>query len=220
MRKPDVTTYHGFNARSVLQGRYPFADFGAYFSFIESCRGKLKRRHKYQDHRSHLHHICPRSRFPKHSEVPANIIKLTIAEHVHAHDLLSMAEPDLYVQPSFIWANMYYASKAARIGGRAAAAVNKARGTSVYSREIQLKGASAGGKVSGRMRVEDGTLARNRTRKHQCKALASAIARDPKHQSRAARIGNHKRYHVRRSITNPHCDLCRKRKAPRREAER
>ena len=201
-------TYHGFNTRSVLEGRYPFADFSDYLNFIESCKGKPKRRHKYQDRRTHSHHICPRAQFPEYIEEPANRIKLTIAEHVHAHDLLSMAEPELYVVPSFILAVAVNTVAKARHAGRVAAVVNKAKGTSVFSREIQVKGASAGGKVSGRMRVEDGTLARNRTREHQRKALASAIARDPKHQSRAARIGNHKRYHVSRSRVNPKCELC------------
>jgi hypothetical protein len=180
-----AVTYHG-RARSALERRYPFADLDDYLCWLDECRAK-----KTYQRKTHKHHVAPRAQFPELVDDPDNLIKLTVEQHVHAHDLLSMAIPDLYVTPSFIRANMHIASVAARIGGRAAAAVNKRKGTSVYSREIQLKGASAGGKVTGPLRLE--VLARYRTREHQRKA---------------AQIGNHKRYHVRRGRVSPKCGLC------------
>jgi hypothetical protein len=208
MRKPDVTTYHGFNARSVLEGRYPFADFSEYFRYLKACAAERSKPHRQflDPKRKYSHHICPRAQFPEFAGEPDNQIKITVEQHIHAHDLLSIAAPELYVAPSFIAACIRLKSahqrKALlaairknpdhqRHAGRCAAAVNKMNGT---LRAAQRKRSSAGGKVAGRRAVKSGQLARLRT---------------PKHQSAAGRAANHKRWHVKRSAVNPKCELCK-----------
>jgi hypothetical protein len=225
-----VTCHGEFDPQLVLSACYPWADLSDYFRELEELRVvALNRRHKRK--RTYLHHICPQAQFPEYADEPANQIRLTIAEHVHVHDLLSIAVPELYVVPSFIAAAAFRTRAECCRAGRAAAAVNKANGTSVYDPRIQMKGASAGGKVSGRNNVESGQLARNRTPEHQRKASKRSNEVQKKKglgfynrefQRKCAlagsRAGNHEYWHVRRRIVNPHCELCRKEKAPKLEA--
>jgi hypothetical protein len=75
---------------SILQERYPTAHLGAYFAFVESCRGT-----KQESGRTNEHHICPKKQFPEYEHDPDNLITLTIGDHAHAHKLLAAAVPEL-----------------------------------------------------------------------------------------------------------------------------
>jgi hypothetical protein len=207
-----ATTYHGFSARSVLEARYP--DLSDYFQYLTTCsatQSNSKQHRQFLDPRRKCrHHICPRAQFPEYDKEPDNLIRITVEQHIHAHDLLSIAIPELYVEPSFIAASIRLKSAHQRkakmaairnnpdhdhLAGRCAAAVNKRNRTSVYSREIQLKGASAGGKVTG----------------PTSGAAALARYRTPEHQSWASRCANHKRYHSRHGNPNT-CARCKKKR--------
>jgi hypothetical protein len=171
-----AVTLHGrFDARTVLESRYPFSDFSDYLLFIEACRGK-----KTYQQQTHNHHICPKKQFPKYRRRPDNQIRLTVAQHVHAHDLLSMAVLELYVPPRYI----RRANLNSRRTGIAVAKRHKENGTGMYgwSPEQRRQYAVIGG-------------------------LAST-ARTPEHQRKASRSALHKRWHVKRGRVSATCSLC------------
>lgn len=189
------------NPQTVLQERYPSADFGPYFAFLEACKGLTPEKGK-----THEHHICPKAQFPEYRYELANLITLMIEDHRQSHRLLAAAIPEEFGPPA-AW--IEGASEAAPKGGRAAAEKNKAKGTSVYSREIQMKGASLGGRVSGRQNKELGRGIFGLTLEQR-----QEIGR------RAGKIGGrlggllgapkmlHNRWHVKRGIVSPTCSLC------------
>src|ERR1700721_4611525 len=92
-----AVTVHGFDLRSVAKSVFPLTDFDAYLRFIDECRGQ-----KTYQRKTHKHHILPVKQFPEYADAPWNRVLLTVAQHVHAHDLLSMADPEFYVAPSLI----------------------------------------------------------------------------------------------------------------------
>jgi hypothetical protein len=77
------------NPRTVLQERYPSADFWEYFRFLGECSGTAPAG------QAHEHHICPVEQFPEFEFDPANLIALTVEDHAHAHKLLAAAVPEL-----------------------------------------------------------------------------------------------------------------------------
>ncbi len=73
------------NPQTVLQERYPAADFWAYFHFLQSCIGTEKGN-------THEHHICPKKQFPEYEFFfPENLITLKLGDHARAHKLLEAA---------------------------------------------------------------------------------------------------------------------------------
>lgn len=90
-------------------------------------------------------------------------------------------------------------------GGQAAGLINGRLNGLILARlkkgvcdpKIASKGGQLGGPVSGRIAVSTGQLASLRT---------------PQHQSAAARVSNHIRWHINRNTVNPKCSLCNERK--------
>jgi hypothetical protein len=72
------------NPRSILQERYPLADFSIYFRHLDVCR-------TVKGLNTHDHHICPRKQFPELEQDPDNLITLAIGDHAFAHRLLEAA---------------------------------------------------------------------------------------------------------------------------------
>jgi hypothetical protein len=75
------------NPRTVLQERYPLADFTIYFRHLDACRTS-------KSLNTHDHHICPKAQFPEYKDLdsfPENSITLTIDDHSFAHKLLEAA---------------------------------------------------------------------------------------------------------------------------------
>jgi hypothetical protein len=71
---------------AVLQRRFPKANFRRYFSFLDSIkpfRGKYFA----------IHHIAPRSEFPKLVYQSNNKLKVSLANHFRAHYYLALAVP-------------------------------------------------------------------------------------------------------------------------------
>ena len=204
-----AVTVHGFDLRSVAKSVFPLTDFDAYLRFIDECRGK-----KTYQRQTHRHHILPVKQFPEYADEPENVILLTVAQHVHAHDLLSMADPEFYVAPSLIAASMH----AATLGGKRSARVCKAEGRGHFApgeaRRCGLRNAAInkplqrgifdpavcrqGGITQGRHNKEKGLGYCGLTLKQRS---AAGRAGGP--------IASHNRWHVKRGITNPHCELCR-----------
>jgi hypothetical protein len=147
------------NPQTVLQERYPRADFSEYFRFLETrrCSNKIG---------AHDHHICPKKQFPEYEfGFLENRILLSVADHMLAHEILHRAEPELWAPSSWIAA----ASKGGRIGGAIAGALckekkigvcgmsleqrraagllgsqeHKKNGTGFYSKEVQSRGGLA-----------------------------------------------------------------------------
>lgn len=76
-------------------------------------------------------------------------------------------------------------------------------------------GGRIGGRISGRMNVKSGHLASLRTREHQSAAARRRIElygspATPESRARAGRITSHLRWHAKRGIVNPNCELCKR----------
>jgi hypothetical protein len=165
--------------RAELEKRYPQADFWEYFHFLQSCIAD-----KAAD--TNDHHICPRKQFPEFENgCPENLVTLKIADHIHAHKLLSAAVPEMFVN------------------------VNN-RGYCGLTKE-QRKEA---GRKGGRQQVESGAYA-VRIAKMQTPDKLAAYRRSgglkaaelgycAKNGLRVA----HKRWHVARGIVSATCSLC------------
>jgi hypothetical protein len=70
------------NIQSIMQAKYPDADLSRYFAFLTQATGS-----------DHKHHIAPRSLFPELAKEKANLISLTVEQHVEAHSLLAVQIP-------------------------------------------------------------------------------------------------------------------------------
>jgi len=84
------------NPRTVLQERYPQADFWEYFRFLGECKGTMP------SGRTNEHHICPEKQFPEYKGASENLITLTLEDHAYAHELLGAAVPELRISTSWI----------------------------------------------------------------------------------------------------------------------
>jgi hypothetical protein len=72
------------SARDAMGARFPYADFRAYFAFIDTCAGG-------GDYR---HHVAPKCEFPELEKNWQNIALLSYEDHKEAHRLLSEAVPE------------------------------------------------------------------------------------------------------------------------------
>lgn len=92
--------------KTVLQERYPLADFSVYFRHLVACRTE-----KGPD--TQEHHICPRKQFPEFAEgFPENLATLHIDDHAHAHRLLEAACG--IKAPSTVWFERGHSAEARR----------------------------------------------------------------------------------------------------------
>jgi 5-methylcytosine-specific restriction endonuclease McrA len=105
-----------------------------------------------------------------------------------------------------------------RKGGRKQALT----GTGMFASQHRGKGGRIGGLIAGRIAVESGHLARIRRKNIQSglhahiSALGARVRNalhgnpaTPESCAKAGRISNHLRWHVRRGIVNPNCELCK-----------
>jgi hypothetical protein len=203
-----AVTVHGIDLRSVAESVFPLTDFDAYLRFVDECRGK-----KTYQRKTHIHHILPVKQFPEYADEPWNQILLTVAQHVHAHDLLSMANPEFYVPPSLIEASM----RAATLGGKCSARICKAEGRGHFApgeaRRSGLRNAEInkplrrgifdpavcrqGGKTQGLRNKREGRGYCGLTLEERRTAGRKGIV-----------ISNHHRWHVKRNLRSLSCPLC------------
>jgi hypothetical protein len=184
------------NPASVLQERFPLADFSIYFRHLAACR--TAKGLNTQDH-----HICPKKQFPEYRYEPENLITLTREDHAHAHRLLVAAVPELSNVASLIEAGDQ--SKAGKIGGLTNAKSGHIQRISalVRTREHQAKAGRAGGRKGGPASVA--IQKKNRTgfygiTPERRRTFSAKGGRSP--------IPMHVRWHVKRGITSPTCALC------------
>jgi hypothetical protein len=187
------------NPQTTLQERYPLADFGPYFAFLESRKETETRAGC-----THEHHICPRLQFPEYVEGCSwNLITLTLEDHAQAHKLLEVAcgikaAPVTYflVQPA-----------AATKGGCRAAEL----GVGWHSPEVRRKAGHKGGQSRSAAKSNGGRIG------GRSKSLAQQSARHANlKKATAARIASgylptvplHTRWHVNRGIVSAACSLC------------
>jgi hypothetical protein len=175
------------NPHTVLQERYPSADFSLYFCHLEACR-------TVKGLNTHDHHICPRAQFPEYAEgCPENLITLAVEDHQQAHRLLAAAHPAFKHKTPDAWIDA--ASKGGRIGGSITGPKNKELGRGIFALTLeQHRGNSS---KAGRKNVQSGHLDSLRT---------------PEHQAVAGRVGGkitaHIRWHVQRNVVKEGCALC------------
>ncbi len=137
--------------REALSVRIENTDFTPYFAFLESLPVVET---------GHKHHILPRKEFPEFAKDPNNLIRLSPADHFRAHYWLAACAPQCgsFQRTFFLMANRKFATQ-----------VNEteiAKRAEVYERgknaAIALARVNAG--IQGRKNVENGQLAKVRTR--------------------------------------------------------
>lgn len=211
------------NPASVLQERYPTANLVVYSAFIELCR---QFEPEPQKAATQDHHICPRKQFPELEHEPENLITLYTPLHMHAHELLHAAVPELWARSKWIAG----ASEGGRLGGlksvelrigvharspekraedsRKAGRKNVESGhlARLRTHEHQVAAARAGGKIGGKVKSAAKTAARRKCKENGTGIFALGIA--AKAGRKSAPLNNHTRWHVNRGIVNPACELC------------
>lgn len=179
-----------------MEAKYPQADFGAYFYVLGQSVGS-----------DHKHHIAPRSLFPELADEPDNLKPLSVREHVEAHRMLAIQIPEANWYPKFIAGNLATSAKGGRIGGR----IHKKNGTGIFAPEHRGKSgritkekgigifapgmAAKAGKIGGRIAAENGIGA-------HAPGMAAKGGRI------TGRINCHNRWHVKRGVVSPTCELC------------
>jgi hypothetical protein len=197
------------NPRTVLQERYPLADFFEYFRFLGECAGTV-----YDRGHTQQHHICPRAQFAEYIDEPDNKITLLVADHVHAHKLLEAACRIKALSPALFAAQAEGASKGGRIGGRTNAESGHMRSIGLKQTSIPEHQAMAARAGRNGGRISGGKNAQEMLKQKRGIFSPGAAARGGK----AAGLKNaenghldtlrHNRWHVKRSIISPTCELC------------
>jgi|SRR5208282_3207203 len=87
--------------REALNARFPVADFGPYFVFLESRPARDREG-------SERHHILPGREFPEFLKTPENQICLSSADHLLAHYWLALCAPQcsLFQRTFFMMSNL------------------------------------------------------------------------------------------------------------------
>lgn len=202
------------NPETVLQERYPLADFSVYFRHLSACQ-------TVKGLNTHEHHICPRKQFPEYAEgFPENLITLHTDDHAFAHALLEAACGIKSPHTTFIEASTALQCKAYGLKG---AQVLIARGSTAWKSGIRaMNGALTieqrrengrkGGGIAGKLRTEKQV--------EQMRVLAASGAGgriagplfkenrlgifSPEHRGK----NTHTRWHVNRAIVKAGCALC------------
>ena len=203
-----AVTVHGIDLRSVAESVFPLTDFDAYLRFVNECRGK-----KTYQRKTHLHHILPVKQFPEYADEPWNQILLTVAQHVHAHDLLSMANQEFYVPPSLIEASM----RAATLGGKCSARICKAEGRGHFAPGEARRSGLRNKEINKPLRrgifdpavCRQGGITQGRLNKKKGLGYCGLTLEERRAAGRTGGpIASHNRWHVKRRIKSPKCALC------------
>lgn len=207
------------NPQTVLQERYPAADFSLYFCYLEACRLS-----KQETEHTHGHHICPKEQFPEYKHDPDNQITLTVAQHSHAHELLYAAVPELGAVAAWIESQAEVDHVACgRIGGHKSRELHKGIHALTFEQRSVIGVINGNHAKEQRFGVcgrsseqmsEDGRKGGLAAKENGVGWFAPGVAANAGHLGglvggrKGSQITNHKRWHAKRGIVNPKCELC------------
>jgi hypothetical protein len=203
--------------QEILKQKFPKANFRRYFDFLEQVVVLVKGGHR--------HHILPKNEFPELKNDPRNLVRISPAEHYLAHYLLAIASPEFEL--AFFLMSSYRSAQIDRTQlSQFAQIYERGRFKQIQaSKETCQKlikdprhreWASAGGKTGagGRKNVElHGPIIGTRMDRIKGAHRRNELYGNPATQgsrAKGGKRGGHIRWHVKRGIVAPGCELCPK----------
>ena len=173
----------------TLQTRYPDHELSGYFSFIESLPTLT--------FGGHRHHIAPSSQFKDLKKVAANIVRLSVGDHIRAHHLLS---PAIALPSEWIGTATSAGSFGGKIGGVVQGNRNAASGHMSRLGKTGI-GGKIGGLIAGKKNVESGHWARiSKLGGFVGGKIGGKKNVESGHWDKIRVLGMHCRWHVNRGI--------------------